>query len=172
MFCTKCGKNNEDKYNFCIECGAPLSKPQVAAQPASSPAEPVASPEDTLDVFATVPKDNDASLGNDNSTTILGDSTKIILTRQDGEKFKIENFPVVVGKGSAADLIIAGDESISRKHFCIHEHEDGSFILEDLVATNKTYLNGDVLEAEELVSINNNDIIKAGKTELTILIVD
>lgn len=160
MFCTKCGKDNGDGNKFCIECGAPLNVPSNQASQESSP-------EETLDVFASAPKHVDTSKGSDTSTTILGDETRIILTRQDGEEFKLSEFPVCVGKGSAADFIISGDESMSRKHFCIHEYGDDGFVIEDLNSSNKTYLNGNVLDTEELVVLNSGDVIKAGKTELT-----
>lgn len=158
MFCTKCGKDNGEGNKFCIECGTPLEEEGSTG----------ASPEDTVDVFATAPVNNDANMGSDNSTTILGDSVLMRLIADDGAEFDVESLPAIVGKGSKADVIVPGDESISRQHFCIHENGNDGFVIEELGATNKTYLNDNVLEKEELVVLNDGDKIKAGQTILTV----
>lgn len=163
MFCTKCGKDNGDNNKFCIECGATLNAPAAAEEtfaPEPVEQEPVVEQEN---VTAT-------GKGSDKGTTILGDDTKIILTRQDGEEFKLSTFPVCLGKGSAADCIMEGDESMSRQHACIHENGDG-YVIEDMNSTNKTYLNGDPLEAEELVVLNNGDEVKMGSSVFTVTII-
>lgn len=163
MFCTKCGKDNGDNNKFCIECGATLGAPNVS-QEAVEP-EPVAE-EPVVEQEYVAP----TGKGSDKGTTILGDDTKIIFTRQDGEEFKLATFPVCLGKGSAADCIMEGDESMSRQHACIHENGDG-FVIEDMNSTNKTYLNGDPLEAEELVVLNDGDEVKMGSSIFTVTII-
>lgn len=51
MFCTHCGKPNDDSAKFCTSCGAKLDKPETPAQSATSataaPAAPAATPAPT-----------------------------------------------------------------------------------------------------------------------------
>lgn len=163
MFCTKCGKDNGENNKFCIECGATLKAPAADQDPVAP--EPVEE-EPVVEQEYIAP----TGKGSDKGTTILGDDTKIILTRQDGEEFKLSTFPVCLGKGSAADVILSGDETVSRQHICIHEDEENGFVVEDMNSSNKTYINGNVLEPEELVMLNSGDKLKLGKTELDVVI--
>ena len=165
MFCTKCGKDNGDNNKFCIECGATLGAPNVL-QEAVEP-EPVAE-EPVVEQEYVAP----TGKGSDKGTTILGDQTKLKLVDGKGNEYCIKDFPAIVGKGSASDVIIPGDESISRQHFCIHENGSESFVIEDLNSTNRTYLNGNVLEPEELVVLNDEGKITIGETLLTVVYVD
>lgn len=165
MFCTKCGKDNVDGNKFCIECGQPLKKP--AQQ--NSVQENVATAEEPIQAQSL--KEPTTTQGSDKGTTILGDETKIVLTRQDGKEFKLSSFPVSIGKGSTADCIIDGDESVSRQHACIHENGSEGYVIEDLNSTNKTYLNGYQLKPEELVVLNDDDEVKMGSSVFSVLIV-
>lgn len=155
MFCTKCGKDNAEGNSFCIECGAPLKKPNITQKQ---------SQEEPQDVYVPQEAFEQTGNGSDKDTTILGDDTKVILTRQDRQEFKLSIFPVCLGKGSAADCIMDGDESMSRQHACIHENGNEGFVIEDMNSSNKTYLNGNPLEPEELVVINDGDEIKMGSS--------
>lgn len=165
MFCTKCGKDNGDNNKFCIECGEPLKAPNIVSEQPQE--ETILEVKDEQVEFSPVGQKEGAS---DAGTTILGDDTKVILTRQDGEEYRLSTFPVCLGKGSAADVILAGDESVSRQHICIHEDDENVFVIEDMNSSNKTYLNGNVLEPEELVILNTGDKIKLGNTELDVVI--
>ena len=169
MFCIKCGKDNGDNNKFCIECGEPLPDSSEFEQVENNNYEEPSSANANIDrgFHSVSPK----KIGSDTGTTILGDDTRVILTRSDGEEFKIASFPASVGKGSAADIIVDGDESISRQHFCIHEYGNNNFAIEDLNSTNKTYINNNVLEPEELVTLNDDDQIKVGETLLTVEII-
>ena len=167
MFCTECGKENKDANKFCTGCGKPLKKPNGLGnvkEPESKTWDPVPSSVDSAS-SASPP-------GSDGGTTILGDDTKLTLIRQDGQEFRLSEFPACVGKGSAADCIVDGDESVSRQHICIHENGKRGFVIEDMNSTNRTYLNNDVLQPEELVNIKNNDKIKMGKSVFTVSITD
>ena len=165
MFCTKCGKDNGDSNKFCIECGEPLNGH------VEEPAVNKLSPEETVDVYSAFVSDSEKLKGNDDATTILGDQTKVRLISGEDLILELSSFPSIIGKGSKADVIVSGDDSVSRQHFCIHEHNQGNYIIEDMGSTNKTYLNDNVLEKNELVVLNDNDKIKAGRTIFTVEIV-
>lgn len=47
MFCTHCGKPNDDSAKFCTSCGAKLDKPEVPAATPAAPATPAATPTPT-----------------------------------------------------------------------------------------------------------------------------
>lgn len=187
MFCTKCGKDNGDVNKFCIECGSPLdnttsSRDNVLDKNQQNFDGAVGATtviDENYDYSSSVEDSaNQASfysginIGSDKGTTILGDDTRVILTRKDGKEFPIKDFPAIVGKGSAADVIIPEDESISRQHFCIHEYGDDGFVIEDLESTNKTILNNNALEKEELVVIKDGDSIQIGETFITVGFID
>lgn len=53
------------------------------------------------------------------------------------------SFPVVIGRGSVADIRVDG-KSISRRHLQI-SHQSGAYIVTDLGSTNGTMLNGTAL---------------------------
>jgi len=50
--CTRCGKDNQDHYKFCLGCGAKLER---AAAPAASPPAPVAMPSVSIGTASTAP---------------------------------------------------------------------------------------------------------------------
>ncbi|MBW3089951.1 PASTA domain-containing protein [Bifidobacterium miconisargentati] len=47
MFCTHCGKPNDDSAKFCTSCGAKLDKPEAPATQPTAPATPTATPTPT-----------------------------------------------------------------------------------------------------------------------------
>lgn len=165
MFCTSCGKDNGDNNKFCTKCGKPLKRPSTSNNSSSKPQV-----SNTYDPAEQENVRQDIKRGSDNETTVLGESTKIILERQDGKQFKISEFPSCIGKGSAADCIVDGDESVSRQHACIHENGSSGFVIEDMGSTNKTYVNGNQLESEELVVLNDGDEIKMGSSVFEVTI--
>lgn len=107
--------------------------------------------------------------GSDFGTRVLGGGT-VVLQGQDGKDYEISTFPAVIGKGSAANVILTGDESISRIHAKVHEYGDKGFVIEDLNSSNKTFLNGNELQPEELVILSDGDTLKMGKSRFTVQI--
>lgn len=167
MFCTACGKENKDGYKFCIACGKELKVPAKNSGGSKSAPKhafnnqgnaPMA-PAAEVQPKAAAPKSKD------NKPT---GARVLKLFNNKGESCEITKFPAVVGKGKDADCKVEGDTNVSRQHVKIHIYGEDKFVCEDLNSTNKTYINGYVLEPEELVILENNDVLMLGKTELKI----
>ena len=76
-----------------------------------------------------------------------------------------EGSAVVVGRGSTAGIVVL-DRSVSRQHARVVGRDDGWW-LEDLGATNPTYLNDHVIEAPE--RLKGGDTIRIGETVLRVV---
>lgn len=113
---------------------------------------------------------------NDGATTVLDDSPSVgahlpcvTLRRPSGQQYEITVFPATIGKGSAANVRIDGNDAISRAHVRIC-NTGTSFILEDLGATNRTYLNGEQLAEGGLVVLKDGDSLRLGDEVFTVSI--
>lgn len=174
MFCTACGKENKDGYKFCIACGKELKAPvtkatqqkqapkhAVGKKPAAPVEEPVAAPApEPAPVKDEALKPKPAK--QEQPTRVLN------LFDNKGNVCKLTSFPAVIGKSKTADCVLQGDTNVSREHVKIHVYGQDKFVCEDLNSTNKTFINGYVLEPEELVILENDDVLMLGKTELKI----
>lgn len=100
---------------------------------------------------------------------VIAAERSICLKDEKGKEYFINNFPAVVGKSKKADCMLTGDQNISRQHVKIHEYGGDLFVVEDLKSTNKTFINGYILEPEELVVLSNGDLLKLGKTEFQVI---
>lgn len=108
----------------------------------------------------------------DESTTMLRNegtlsAPALVLERERGDHLVISSFPATVGKGSAANICIEGNSSISRVHVRISQ-AGASLVVEDLGSTNGTYINGDCLAEGELVILHDGDELRLGKESFTI----
>lgn len=77
----------------------------------------------------------------------------------------IPGLPLVVGRASNADMILAGDEQVSRRHAKLTTIGERLFI-EDLKSTNKTFVNGDEIS---VVQLSHDDRVKIGNTTLEVI---
>lgn len=98
-----------------------------------------------------------------------GATPRLALVKPSGERFEVDVFPAIVGKGSAANVRIDGNSAISRAHVRI-SWTGSSFVLEDLGATNGTYLNGNPLAEGELVLLSDGDDLRLGDEALKVAI--
>ncbi|MBS1994053.1 MAG: FHA domain-containing protein [Cyanobacteria bacterium SZAS LIN-3] len=64
-----------------------------------------------------------------------------------------------VGRDDLNDIVISGDQSISRFHFII-SYENGEFTVQDAKSRHGTFLNGNQLTVSE--SIKDGDVLKVG----------
>lgn len=92
-----------------------------------------------------------------------------LIKKNNGEKIVINKPSFVIGKGNGCDYIITGNSAISRKHAELRI-EKGSVYIVDKKSTNKTYINGNVIQPEIMTKINNGDNIKAANEEFLLSI--
>ena len=82
--------------------------------------------------------------------------------------FKLSDEEMTVfGREDHVEFQILKDSQISREHFAIKKEDDGSFYLIELGASNGTFLNDKKLESNDIVKLENNDQIKAGRQIIT-----
>lgn len=109
----------------------------------------------------------------DRRTTVLpgsgSDFKTVVLVRSNGEQIALSSFPATIGKGTAADVRITGNGSISRVHARVI-YATGTFAIEDAGSTNGTRINGSALGSGEVVALHDGDRIKLGGEELTVSI--
>lgn len=137
---------------------APMPTPSVSPLPASAPIGGGVS-EQRFGQHS----DTDTSLLVQPEST----SASLVLVRSDGRQYVVSRFPATIGKGSAANVCIDGNETISRVHVRI-SLAGTSFVVEDLGAKNGTYLNGSVLAEGELVVLREGDALRLGGETFTV----
>ena len=92
------------------------------------------------------------------------------LTRANGDTCVLSSFPVTIGKGSEADLVIDGNGAISRVHARILR--DGNmFAAEDLGSTNKTFIGSYELPAHTPTILSDGDVLKLANEVLQVKVV-
>lgn len=111
---------------------------------------------------------NQVSVG---ETTVLDGQTgatnitATLIRSKTNEKIVVNKLIFYLGKdGLKADYCIKDNPSISRNHAVIKQM-NGGFYLEDLQATNGTFLNGTRLQPSQSVKLNNGDRIRLANDE-------
>ncbi len=145
---------------------APAPKPAAPA-PQPQPAAPAPAPAAPAPFSAPEPGEASAPTGSDAGTTLLVPT--VALLRSNGKRYTISNVPATLGKGSAADVLIEGNEAISRVHARILYAGD-QFVVEDMGSSNKTYINGDVLAPHDPVALRDGDTLRLANEEFTVWI--
>ncbi len=80
------------------------------------------------------------------------------------DEFDINIFPFIIGKMTEAVDGVIEDDSVSRIHAKI-EKADGKYYLVDLNSTNGTFLNGEIIGANEKTKLQTGDRIQFGLAE-------
>lgn len=86
-------------------------------------------------------------------------SLEITEGSQIGKIFRLDGFPLVVGRRESCDIVLP-DENISRRHARL-EVQNGSWVVTDLDSTNGTIVNGVRIKSKQLESGDN---LKFGAT--------
>lgn len=71
-------------------------------------------------------------------------------------ELKFDRGPIYVGRQMGSQVFLP-DKSVSRQHAVFYTTKDGSWIIEDLGSSNKTYLNSQAIHKNEL---SHNDIVR------------
>jgi hypothetical protein len=161
---------------------APQSAPSSTVNAASAPSAPtyVEQPAPTT-VAATrsagdptsdtaAPADPTSQL-NDRKTIELDPEPRelSLRRRRNGEVYRLDHLPATLGKGAAADIIIEGNESISRVHARVSLNGD-DFVVEDLNATNGTQVNGMPVQPGMMVLLSDGDVLRLSDEDFDIAI--
>ena len=67
---------------------------------------------------------------------------RMVVKQKDGntKEFHFNEGPISIGRGADSQVFLP-DKAVSRKHAVVHAGEDGTWTLEDLGSSNKTFLN-------------------------------
>lgn len=95
----------------------------------------------------------------DDQTVVLDEAPKVALVRQKTAETLTAPLPFVVGKGSAADVQISGNPTVSRRHARFYVQDCKVFVA-DLGSTNKTKVNGVEVASDSPVEIADGDDLK------------
>ncbi len=79
-----------------------------------------------------------------------------------GQKYSINSFPVVLGRGRGADITVE-DTGVSRRHLEIVE-QDGVYLAVDLGSTNGSYVDGQRLQGRR--EITSGSVITMGRARI------
>lgn len=79
-----------------------------------------------------------------------------------GENYSVRDLPVVLGRGSNADITVE-DTGVSRRHLEIME-QDGVYLAVDLGSTNGSFVNGEKLMGRR--EIGNGSVITMGRARI------
>lgn len=85
----------------------------------------------------------------------------VVKGRNRGDFVKIAGAPVTIGRGKAAQLVLADDSKVSNVHARVTPMEGDRFILEDLASTNGTFVNDERIEQ---VPLRSGDLVKIGRS--------
>ena len=80
-----------------------------------------------------------------------------------GEEHQLDSAPFTVGRSSANDIELQGDEFASARHARFEPRGDGVWI-HDLGSTNGTFVNGVKLNAPR--KLRPGDVVRVGETDL------
>ncbi|MHC4551542.1 MAG: FHA domain-containing protein [Planctomycetota bacterium] len=71
-------------------------------------------------------------------------------------ELKFDRGPIYLGRQMGSQVFLP-DKSVSRQHAVFYTTKDGSWIIEDLGSSNKTYLNSQAIHKQE---VGHNDVIR------------
>lgn len=147
QWCEGCGAPIQPGYKFCEVCGRPVAPASVSAPAPVIVHKPTYTERPLVDSgsddVTTVLDEEDVD---DFPTTLMSSELEVYIVRgSSGKRIDIE-LPAVLGKGSQATCLVAGNSAISRTHARISYTDEGFYLLEDLNTTNGTTVNGSKLE--------------------------
>jgi len=92
---------------------------------------------------------------------------RMVVKQKDGntKEFNFNEGPISIGRGADSHVFLP-DKAVSRKHAVVHATDDGTWTLEDLGSSNKTFLND---QAVTKAQIKHGDCLRI--TDFTIDIV-
>ena len=84
-------------------------------------------------------------------------------TLEHGVDFEVDSAPITLGRSSANDIPLDGDEFASARHARVEPRRDGVWV-HDLNSTNGTFVNG--IQIDRPRRLAPGDVLRVGETEL------
>lgn len=106
---------------------------------------------------------NDLDRGDSTVMMATGQSTVLIKARN-GMEYELSGDSYVIGSGAQADIVVADNPTVSRKHARIFAN-GGSFYIEDMGSTNGTCVNGERLRKMEPYKLDDRSRIRLSDEE-------
>jgi predicted component of type VI protein secretion system len=91
-----------------------------------------------------------------------------VIHKTDGAKYQIPIGQTKVGRGQNNDIVLKA-ESVSRRHALFLREGDSVFLL-DLGSVSGTFVNGRLVERNEIVVLNSGDDISFGPSEILTIV--
>jgi hypothetical protein len=170
LFCTQCGQQNPEGGQFCVKCGAPLTRPGAPVGP-DRPAETTSS----ISVSAVESLDVDGDGAGEEAITdsvldSLAPGTALLIVKRGpnaGSRFLLDKEVTTVGRHPDSDIFL-DDVTVSRRHaeFSRGAGAEAAFSVRDVGSLNGTYLNRERIDEATLAS---GDEVQVGKFRLVYL---
>ena len=186
LYCDKCGAEVDPGTRVCMNCGssvaAPIGRTETSSRsrttvhktrtaeprkrgwfrslfakdvPTPTTPEHVELGEEITVVFGA----GESGAGfcdADDQTTVLPIVPQVTLERLGTGELLSRPLPFVIGKGSAADVRIGGNPTVSRRHARVFSN-GVDVLVEDLGSTNKTKVNGSEVAQDAQVGLGDGD---------------
>jgi hypothetical protein len=94
-------------------------------------------------------------------------AARLVVVKSDvvpvGAEFDVDSAPLTVGRSSANDVELPGDQFASARHARFELHADGLWV-QDVGSTNGTFVNGVRIERPRRLS--SGDLVRVGGTDM------
>ena len=179
--CPNCGRAYGVRAKFCNECGEPVHEGAVPEKAtASEPLTDAALDElEFTPKLSTAPRESEATLkstespaGKSADSSLLPDVPRpvpavgcleVVNGPRAGHKLTLmEDQPIVVGTGPAADLVLAEDPCVSRRH-ATFDVRGGEIVLTDENSTNGVFV-----QVRKTTKLQDGDVVLVGRTYLRV----
>lgn len=127
------------------------------------PKIPLITPPDTS--ARQTPKASGETVALYNPTVALSRRIYLLIDNEQKE-IVLDVFPIMIGRGKILGSYKFNDSTISRNHAKLEEIA-GSYAITDLGSKNGTLVNGGHIDPHKIHMLNNGDIIRMGRTDLT-----
>ena len=153
MHCTRCQADNPGDANFCAQCGHPLQDERATTSRLFP--EHMDVPEAQAEAVARA-----AGI---EPPEVAPAQTLLVVVRgpNEGARFLLDRDLVSCGRHPDSDIFL-DDVTVSRRHATFHR-TDGAFCVQDDDSLNGTYVNGERVDAQTLVT---GDEVQIGRFKL------
>lgn len=155
MHCTRCGAENSDEANFCARCGQRLQGRRGPTGRMAPDQVPAPDPDTVARATGIEPPEMDP-----------GQAVLVVVRGpNEGARFLLDRDVVTCGRHPDSDIFL-DDVTVSRRHATFHR-SDGSYAVKDDGSLNGTYVNGERVDEQALVT---GDEVQVGRFKLVVFV--